>query len=71
MNIQEDIIRWNKRYKTIPEPFYVVRTDEHFIVCTCDRDGNLLEEISAIHWDPWTVRRWAIEFAKKAKDGKS
>jgi hypothetical protein len=67
MDLTDDIVRFHSRYKPIPEPFYVVRCDDHFMVCTCERNGKLIEEISVIHWDIWTVRRWAFEFAKEEK----
>lgn len=65
MNIKKEIVRWHKRYKVIPEPFYVVWCDGHYMVCKCDKLGNLIDEVSNIHWDVWTVRRWAFEFAEK------
>lgn len=65
MNLSAEVVRWHKRYKPIPEPFYVVRADDHFMVCTLDREGNLIDEVSVIHWDAWTVRRWAFDFARR------
>lgn len=67
MNVSTDIVKFHKRYKPIPKPFYVVRLDDHCMVCTLDDNGNLIEEVSVIHWDKWTVRRWAFEFALKPK----
>ena len=65
MNLEREVIVWPQRLKPIPKPFYVVRTDDHCMVCTLDDDFNLIDEVSAIHWDKWTVRRWAFEIAKE------
>lgn len=65
MNVKDDVVTWPKRYKPIPKPFYVVRCDDHFMVCTLDEKFNLLKEISVIHWDHYTVRRWALQFAEE------
>jgi hypothetical protein len=67
MNLASEVVRWNKRLTPIPEPYYVVRCDDHFMVCTLDRLGNLIEEVSVIHWSPWVVRRWAFEFSVNHK----
>jgi len=69
MNLSDEIVHFHKRYKPIPEPFYVTRVGDHFMVCTLDREGNLIEEVSAIHWNVWTVRRWAFDFAKEQREG--
>jgi hypothetical protein len=61
MNLTENIVKWHKRYKPIPKPFYVTKCDDHFIVSELDDNGNLLYEWSLIHWNKWTVRRWALE----------
>ena len=66
MNLKNEIAIFPKHFKPIPKPFYVVRCDDHCMVCTLDKDGNLIDEISAIHWDKYTVRRWAFEFAKQS-----
>jgi len=66
MNLKSDIIRWPKHYRKIPKPFYVVRCDDHFMVCTLDKYFNLIDEISVIHWNPYIIRRWALQFAKEA-----
>jgi hypothetical protein len=66
MNCKKDVVVWPKRYKQIPKPFYVVRCDDHCMVCTLDENFNLIDEVSAIHWNPYTVRRWALEFSKKS-----
>ena len=63
MNCKKDVVTWPKRYRPIPKPYYVVRCDDHCMVCTLDENFNLIDEISVIHWNPYTVRRWAIEFA--------
>ena len=68
MNLIQNVVRWNKRYKPIPEPFYVVRSDDHFMVCTLDRSGNLIKEVSVLHCNPWVTRRWAFEFANEEMD---
>lgn len=65
MNVKQEIVIWPKQYKPIPKPYHVVRADDHFLVCTVDEEGNLLEEISVIHWNKFIVRRWAFEFAKE------
>lgn len=65
MNVKDDIVRWPSRYKQIPAPFAVVRCGDHFLVCTVTPKGDLIREVSAIHWNPFIVRRWAFEFAKK------
>jgi hypothetical protein len=66
MNLTSQIVQFPKRYKKITKPFYVVRCDDHFMVCTIDDNGDLIEEVSVIHWNKFVVRRWAIEFAKEA-----
>ena len=63
MNLKDEVVTFQKRFKPIPKPFYVVRCDDHFMVCTLDDKFNLVDEVSSIHWNPYTVRRWAIEFA--------
>ena len=63
MNLKDEVITWPERYRKIPKPFYVVRCDDHSMVCTLDKDFNLIEEVSVIHCDPYTVRRWALQFA--------
>jgi hypothetical protein len=63
MNIKDDIVTYHSRFKPIPKPYYVVRCGDHFMVCKIDDSGDY-EELSAIHWDHWTVRRWAFEMAK-------
>lgn len=64
MNLKNEIVTFPKRFKPIPKPFYVVRCDDHFMVCTLEENGDLIDEISNIHCDVYTVRRWAIEDAK-------
>lgn len=64
MNLKKEIVTFPKRYKPVPKPFYVVRCDEHFMVCELDDDFNLITEVSSIHWDVYQVRRWAIDFGK-------
>ena len=63
MNLKDEVITWPKHYKSIPKPFYVVRCDDHFMVCTLDKDFNLIDEVNVIHWNGYVVRRWALEFA--------
>ena len=67
MNLSEEIVTWPKQYKPIPKPFYVVRAGDHCMVCTLDDRGNLIDEISVIHWNKFIVRRWAFEFALKER----
>lgn len=68
MNLKNEALKFHKRYKPIPKPFYVVRLDDHCMVCTLDDDYNLVEEISVIHWNKWIVRRWSFSFAKACYD---
>ena len=65
MNIKNEIIKWPKHYKPIPKPYAVVACDDHCMVCTVDDEGNLIDEVSVIHWNKFVVRRWALEFAKR------
>lgn len=65
MNLKDEIITFPKRWGKIPHPIYVVRCDDHCMVCELDKDFNLVEELSNIHWSVHTVRRWALEEAKK------
>lgn len=60
MNLKNKIVVWPKRYKKIPEPFYVVRIGDHFMVCTLDNQFNLVDEVSVIHWNRYVVRKWAL-----------
>lgn len=64
MNIKDEVVNFPKHFKAIPKPYYVVRCDDHCMVCTLDENFNLVKEVSALHWNPYTVRRWAMEFAK-------
>lgn len=64
MNLKDEVLVWPKHYKPIPKPFYVIRCDDHCMVCTLDYNFNLIAEVSAIHWDRYTVRRWAFILAK-------
>jgi hypothetical protein len=66
MNLKDEVVHWPKRYKKIPKPFFVVRCDDHFMVCRLDLAFNLVQEVSVIHWNPYVVRRWALEFAKES-----
>lgn len=68
-NISCEICRWPNHYTPIPKPFCVVKVDDHWMVCTVDKDDNLIEEVSAIHWDKLTVRRWAFHFALEKEQG--
>jgi hypothetical protein len=70
VNLKDEIVTWPKHYKPIPKPFYVVRADDHCMVCTLDEQFNLVDEISVIHWNPYVVRRWALQFAEEAMNGK-
>ena len=65
MNLKDEVIKFHQRYKPIPKPFYVVRADDHFMVCILDENFNLIKEVSNICWDVWRVRRWAFEFASR------
>lgn len=67
MNLKDEIFTWPKHYKPIPKPFYVVRCDDHCMVCTLDDEGNLIDEVSAIHWNKYVVRRWAFQLANEIK----
>lgn len=67
VNLSKEIVKYPKRLKPVPKPLYVVRCDDHFMVCELDNGLNLVKEVSAIHWDHWTIRRWAFEFAKEYK----
>ena len=69
VNLSEEVVRFHKRFKEIPKPFFVVRCGDHFMVCTLDKDFNLIDEVSCIHWNVWTVRRWAFDFAKEQREG--
>lgn len=71
MNLKDEVVIWPKRYKEIPKPFYVVRADDHFMVCTLDEEFNLIDEVSCICWDAYLVRRWAFEYAKKITQAKA
>lgn len=69
MNLKKDIVRFSPRYKPIPKPYYVTWLDSgHFMVCSLNEKGDLLEEHSAIHWNRFTVRRWALEIAARGPD---
>lgn len=70
MNLKDEIFTWPKHYKPIPKPFYVVRCDDHCMVCTLDDEGNLIDEVSAIHWNKYVVRRWAFQLANEIKNSK-
>lgn len=64
MNLKSEVVtNFPKHYRKIPKPFYVVRCDDHFMVCTLDENFNLIDEVSVIHWDVYTVRRWALQLA--------
>lgn len=63
MNLKSEIVHWPKRYKKIPEPYYVVRCGDHFMVCTLDKDYNLISEKTVIHWNKFVVRKWALQYA--------
>jgi hypothetical protein len=67
MNLKGEIVTFPKNWKPIPRPYYVVRIDDHCTVCTLDKDFNLIDEISVIHWNKYTVRRWALKYADEAK----
>lgn len=58
---------WPKNYKQIPKPYYVCRCGDHFIVCELDKDFNLIDEKSSIHWNKFIVRKWAFEIFKPKK----
>ena len=60
MNVKDDVVIWPKHYKKIPEPFFVVRCNEHFLVCELDKEGYLIEEHSVVHWNKYQVRKWAL-----------
>lgn len=70
MNLKDEIIKWPKHYTPIPHPFYVVRADDHCLVCELDKDFNLIDEKSCIHWNPYVVRRWALQIAKEQNDNR-
>lgn len=63
MNLKKEIVEWPKHFKPIPKPFYVTRCDDHFIVCELDDNFNLIDEKSVIHWNPYIVRKWALNIA--------
>lgn len=65
MNLENEVVKWPTKFKAIPHPFYVVRCDDHFMVCKLDDDFNLVKEMSNICWDKFAVRRWALEIAEK------
>jgi len=69
VNLKKEVIIFPDRYRKIPKPFYVVRCDEHYIVCELDEEMNLIDEHSAIHCDVYTVRRWALEIAGQNERG--
>ena len=68
MNLKDEVVNWPKRFTPIKKPYYVVRCDDHFMVCTLDKEFNLLTEESVIHWNPYTVRRWALIMSKAVKN---
>lgn len=65
MSVKDEIVQWPKRYRPIPKPFAVVRCGEHFMVCKVTPEGDLIEEVSVIHWNKFIVRHWAFGFAKE------
>jgi hypothetical protein len=65
MNLKDEIFIWPKRFKKIPHPIYVVRADEHCIVCELDEKYNLVNELTNIHWNKFIARRWALDIAKE------
>ena len=65
MNLKSEVLKWPKHFKPIPKPLYVVRADDHCLVCKLDDDFNLLEEMSVIHWNKFVVRKWALKIAKE------
>lgn len=69
MNLKDEVFSWPKNYKPIPHPYYVVRCDDHCMVCELDADFNLVDEITVIHWNKFVVRRWALEIANKKLKG--
>lgn len=71
MNLKDSVVIFPKHYRKIPKPFYVVRCDDHFMVCTLDKDFNLLAEENDIHWSRYTTRRWALEFAGRSVQEKT
>lgn len=68
MNLKDEVVHWPKKYKKIPKPFYVVFCDSHFMVCELDKDMNLIDKKSCIHWNRYVVRRWALEIAEKVRN---
>lgn len=58
------VVLFPKRYTPIPKPYAVVKIDDHYMVCIVDSEGNPVEEISIIHCDKYTVRRWARKYAE-------
>ena len=67
MNLKENIIRWPKHFRPIPAPFYVVTCGDHCMVCMLTDEGDLIGEVSAIHWNRYIVRTWALNFAMNAE----
>lgn len=69
LNLTDEVVKWPSRLKPIPKPFYVVRVDDHFMVCKLDENMDLVDEVSVIHWNKWVVRRWAFYAAERAGEG--
>jgi len=61
----KDIVYFQVNWERIPKPFYVLRCDDHFLVAELDKNLNLINERSVIHWDRFLVRRWALAMAHK------
>ena len=65
MNLKDEVVTFPKRWRPIPQPYYVVRCGDHFMVCTLDDDFNLIEEMTVIHWNKFIVRHWALDLARQ------
>lgn len=63
MNVKDEIVVYPPKWKPIPKPYVVVRSDDHFIVCEVTDGGDLIREVSNIHWSKHVARQWALEIA--------
>ncbi len=65
INLGKEVVTFQKRWRPIPKPFYVMRCDDHFMVCELDEEMNLVHGLTVLHWNPFVVRRWALDLAMK------
>lgn len=70
MNLKSEIVSFPKKWTPIPKPYYVVRCDDHFMVCSLDESFNLVNELTVIHWNRYVVRRWALALDKPKREGR-